>query len=185
MKKVVRIASFAIVLFTGLVSQAQTTTGKSAATTLNVNLDNAYDIQVGQSSVSIDMKTPDHFQQGNNSGKQTGHVIVSSNTGYEVKVAAETELLNNGISIPVSTVTVTPTLGEYRGAGTAPAASDVTLTQNALAVGTEKTIITKNSGETKREYDVVYAISAQQANEYLNKNTGVYSTKVTYSLYAK
>ena len=82
-------------------------------------------------------------------------------------------------------MTVTPTLGEYRGAGTAPAASDVTLTQNALAVGTEKTIITKNSGETKREYDVVYAISAQQANEYLNKNTGVYSTKVTYSLYAK
>ena len=64
MKKVVRIASFAIVLFTGVVCQAQTTTGKSAATTLNVNLDNAYDIQIGQSSVSIDMKTPVHFQQG-------------------------------------------------------------------------------------------------------------------------
>lgn len=185
MKKVVRIVSFALVLSTGLISQAQTSTGKSAATTLNVNLDNAYDIQVGQSSVSIDMKTPNHFQLGNDSGKQTGHVVVSSNTGYEVKVAAETELLNNGVSIPVSTVTVTPTLGAYKGTGSAPTVADVTLTQNALAVGTEKTIIAKNSGETKREYDVVYAISAQQANEYLNKNTGVYSTKVTYSLYAK
>lgn len=185
MKKVVRIASFALVLSTGLIAQAQTSTGKSAATTLNVNLDNAYDIQVGQSSVSIDMKTPNHFQLGNDSGKQTGHVVVSSNTGYEVKVAAETELLNHGVSIPVSTVTVTPTLGAYKGTGNAPTVADVTLTQNALAVGTEKTIIAKNSGETKREYDVVYAISAQQANEYLNKNTGIYSTKVTYSLYAK
>ncbi len=184
MKKVTQIASIAIIAFTGLAS-AQTATGKSAVTTLNVNLDNAYDIQVGQSSVSIDMKTPNHFQQGNDSGKQTGHVIVSSNTGYEVKVVAETELSNNGITIPVSTVTVTPTLGAYKGTGTAPTVADVTLTQNALAVGTEKTIITKNSGETKREYDVVYAISAEQANQYLNKTTGVYSTKVTYSLYAK
>ncbi|MEN9980790.1 MAG: hypothetical protein RIR67_1215 [Bacteroidota bacterium] len=185
MKKVVKNALLATVLFTGAVAAAQTATGKSASTTLNVNLDNAYDIQIGQSSVSIDMKTPDHFQQGNDSGKKTGHVIVSSNTGFEVKVAAETELLNNGVSIPVSTVTVTPTLGAYKGSGTAPTVADLTLTQNALAVGTEKTIIAKNSGETKREYDVVYAISAEQANQYLNKNTGVYSTKVTYSLYAK
>lgn len=185
MKKTLKIACFALLSVIGVVANAQTYTGKSATTTLNVTLANAYDIQIGQSSVTINMNAPNHFLSGNSSGNQIGHLVVNASTGYEVKVAATTELLNGAASIPVSTVTVKPELGAYGGAGTTPVVTDLTLTDNALAVGTQKTIISKDTGESKREYNVNYEIPAIQANEYLNKATGTYSTTITYSLFSK
>ena len=186
MKKLVGFAFFMMVFLVGISASAQSVdTGKSASTTLNVTIANAYDIQIGQSTVAINMNTPSHFTSGNNSGNQIGHLIVSSSTGYEVKVAATTELLNGAASIPVSTVLVKPELGAYGGGGTAPTVTDLTLTNNTLAVASQKTIISKNTGESQRGFNVDYAISAADASAYINKTPGSYSTTVTYSLFSK
>ena len=185
MKKTLTFAFFALLSVIGLRASAQTNTGKSASATLNVVLGNVYDIQIGQRSVSINMNASNHFVSGNSSGNQIGHLVVQATTGYEVKVAAASELLNGVKSIPVSTVTVKPQLGVYGGAGTPPSTADLVLTDQALAAGTQKTIISKSTGESKREYNVDYLIPAQRAAEYLNKTPGTYTTTVTYSLYAK
>lgn len=186
MKKLVSYAFFTMVFLLGISATAQPIdTGKSASTTLKVNLANAYNIQIGQSSVTIDMNTANHFAQGNNSGTQQWHVVVSSNTGYEVKVAATTELLNGASSIPVNTITVKPQMGDYLGGGIATPPTDIILTNNDLAVGTQKTIISKNTGETKRGYNVEYLITPANAVTYMNKTPGSYITTVTYSLFSK
>jgi hypothetical protein len=185
MKNLLGYAFFILSLFTGLSASSQIPQGKTASTTLNVTLANVYDIQIGQSSVSIKMNSPIHFTAGNNSGKQTGHLSVSCNTGYEVKVSASTELLNGTSSIPVNTITVKPELGAFKGMGTAPSVTDVTLMETPLYAAGPKTIILKNTGESKREYDVDYSISALTANAYMNKIPGNYSTTVTYSLFSK
>jgi hypothetical protein len=185
MKNLLGYAFIAILSLTAAIVSAQTSPTKSASSTLNVVLANAYDIKVSQSSVSINMNNSSHFTSGNNSGKQKLHVVVSCNTGYEVKVAATTQLLNGSSSIPVNTVTVKPEIGDYLGGGTPPTPTDITLTDTALAVGSPKTLISKNSGETKRGYNIDYSISAADATAYMNKIPGNYSTTVTYSLFAK
>lgn len=185
MKKTLTFALFALLSVIGLTASAQSNTGKSSSTTLNVTLGNAYEIQVRQKNVSINMNMPDNFRLGNNSGNQIGHLLIKATTGYEVKVAAASELLNGVKSIPVSTVTVKPQLGAYGDAGTRPSTTGLVLTNQALAVGTQKTIILKETGESLREYNVDYVIPAAQANEYLNKTSGTYTTTVTYSLYSK
>lgn len=185
MKKTLTFALFALLSVIGLSLNAQTYTGKSASTTLNVNLDNAYNIEIGQSSVSINMNSSEHYVSGNSSGNQYGHVVVGSTSGYEVKVSAASELLNGAAAIPVSTVTVRPQLGAYGGGGPAPTVTDLNLTDTSLEVGVQKTIISKDSGESKRSYDIDYAIFARHTAGYLNKTPGTYTTTVTYSLYAK
>jgi hypothetical protein len=65
--------------------------------------------------------------------------------------------------------------------GTVPSVTDVTLMETPLNAASPKTIILKNTGESKREYDVDYSISALTANAYMNKIPVNYSTTVTYS----
>lgn len=186
MKKIAVFAFLTLLLMSKNQVQAQAVdTGKSASTTLSVNLANVYDIQIAQPSVAIDMNTATHFLSGNSSGKQKWHVQVTSNTGYEVKVAATTDLMKGATSIPVNTINVRAEAGDYLGGGTFPAPTDIVLTDVALAVGTQKTIISKNTGETKRGYTIDYAIFPAGAAVYVNKTAGSYSTTVTYSLFSK
>jgi hypothetical protein len=184
MTKFFKIASVAMIALMANTAFAQVTTQQDQATTiLNVNLEGTYEITVGQPSVTIDMNDPQHFIAGNDSGVQANHVRVSATGDYQVNVSATGELMFGTNSIAVNTVTVTPTVGDYLGAGTstAPAA---TYTAQAIQNGTESTIITSPTGESLRGFNVVYAIPATQAAAYLNKPEGIYTTTVTYTLYS-
>ena len=188
MKKIFKIASVAIIALMANTAFAQVTTQQDQATTiLNVNLAGTYEITVGQTSVDIDMNDPQHFIAGNDSGTQANHVRVSATGDYQVNVSATGELMFGTNSIPVSTVTVTPTLGSYLGAGTSTAPT-MTLTAQPLATVTAlpagSTIISSTAGESLRGFDVVYAIPDTQAAQYLNKPEGTYTTTVTYTLYS-
>ncbi|WP_417350523.1 hypothetical protein [Flavobacterium alkalisoli] len=176
-----KVASVAIVALTANSLFAQTE--DTAETTLNVNLGSSFEITVADASVDIDMNTPEHFQSGNTSGQKTDHVQVSATGEYEVKVIASTDLTSGAETIPVSTITVTPTLGSYLGAGDEGSVSP-TLTAQSLSTSTENTIISCDTGESLRGYNIEYSVPAASAAEYLNHTTGTYTTTVTYSLYA-
>lgn len=183
-----KIASVAILALSANAAFAQVTAVEgTAATTLNVNLAGTYEITVGQLSVTIDMNDPQHFINGNNSGSQSNHVQVSATGDYQVNVSAAADLVFGSESIPVNTVTVTPSLGDYLGAGTSTAPT-MTLASTPLATVTDDTdgttIITSGAGESLRGFHVVYAIPAAQASQYLNRPEGIYTTTVTYTLYS-
>src|SRR5690606_12602012 len=98
-------------------------------------------------------------------------------------VIASSDLTSGSETIPVNTITVTPTLGSYLGAGSEGSVSP-TLTAQSLSTSTENTIISCNTGESLRGYNIEYSIPSDSASEYLNHSAGTYTTTVTYSLYA-
>ncbi|MUV03635.1 hypothetical protein GN157_07920 [Flavobacterium rakeshii] len=174
-----KIASVAIIALSANSLFAQDT----AETTLNVNLASSFEITVANASVDIDMNTPEHFQSGNTSGQKADHVQISATGEYEVKVIAFSDLTSGSETIPVNTITVTPTLGSYLGAGSEGSVSP-TLTAQSLSNSTENTIISCETGESLRGYNIEYSIPSESASEYLNHSAGTYTTTVTYSLYA-
>lgn len=186
MKNVFKFASVAILALTATSSFAQVQEDQ-ASTTLNVHVANAYEITIGQAQVDINMTSPSQFQTGTDSGSQVSHLQISATGQYQVSVQATSELVNttdSGLSIPVNTVTVTPTLGALLGPGSgAPTTLDLVADQ-PIEFGSENTIITSDTGESLRAYDVLYAIPAASAPQYLNQAPGTYSTTVVYTLYS-
>jgi hypothetical protein len=181
MTKIFKIASIAIVALI-----ANTATAQVNQTQLNVNLANAYSVVVNpaQSSVTIDMNQPAHFQAGNNSGEQVSHLQVSASGDYEVKVSALGNLVAGSETIAVNTVTVTPTTGTYLGTGTDPGSNSTCSTQPIeVGAANELTVISSSTGDL-RNYNVVYTIPADETAAYLDHSPGVYTATVVYTIYA-
>lgn len=183
MKKFVKIASFAIIAFAANTASAQT----EASTLLRVNLQDAYSIIIpeAQNEVTINMTLPTHFQNGNSSDIQSNHLQVSASDDFEVKVSAQGNLVFGSETIPVNTVTVTPTAGTFLGTGDDPGiASSFTPSPIPMnldpAAGT--TIISSSTGDL-RGYDMLYTIPASETSEYLNRPAGVYTATVVYAIY--
>lgn len=155
----------------------------SAAAQVNVIIAaQALSIEVAQPSVTIQMGQTSHFIMGNSSAQQPNHVKISSGSGYQVNVkaiASNFSLNGNTTTLPVNTIRVQTSIGT--GSSSTPPTGLQVVPQVPLTV-TQTQIVSATSGETTRGFNVTYSIPANQANSYLNRDEGTYSTTVVYTI---
>ena len=155
----------------------------SAASQVNVIIAaQALSIEVTQPSVTIQMGQTSHFILGNSSAQQPNHVKISSGSGYQVNVKAITDnfsLNGNATTLPVNTIRVQTTVGT--GTSSTPPAGLQVVPQVSLS-STQTQIASASSGEGTRGFNVTYNIPSTQANNYLNRDPGTYSTTVIYTI---
>lgn len=155
----------------------------SAASQVNVIIAaQALSIEVTQPTVTIQMGQTSHFILGNSSPQQPNHVKISSGSGYQVNVKAITDnfsLNGNATTLPVNTVRVQTTIGT--GTATPPPTGLQVVAQVPLS-SAQTQIASATSGEGTRGFNVTYTIPSNQANNYLNRDPGTYSTTVIYTI---
>lgn len=143
--------------------------------TLNVVLADVRSIKLNpaQSTVQLRFNNANDYQNGVVLNNQA-HLEVTSTGGFQVKVKSSGPSLQNGTNtIPVSTISLTPTLNSgYADAGLG--------LQTVTLSATQQQLITTPNGSTKIVFDVRYTASGGQP--YINKPAGTYVTTVTFSI---
>ena len=166
----------AIAMLTGIQASYAEGDQTSDNVTLNVTLAQVQSISVNtaQKTVTLAFQSASDYQYGVSS-TQVDHLNVSSTTSFQVKVMASGDLSNGTDEIPVSTITVTPTVNSgYSG----PA--EETLTGTSLSTSDQGIINSGTNGTVETHYDVEYKASGGE--NYINKSAGTYTTTVTYTI---
>lgn len=133
-------------------------------------------ITVNNSLVDLNFSTTDNYVNGVHSGSVTNdHITVSSNTGFQVNVKGSGDLVNGSNSIPLGTITITPSDGSQ----TISPAPAYTATSGGLSTSSQ-TIITSASGTTSAKFNIDYY--ARGGSDYVGKPAGTYSATITYSI---
>jgi hypothetical protein len=156
----------------------------SAQTQVNVTIAQVQSIQISQPTVNISMAKPSHFLYGNDSGQQSNHIKVSSSTAYEVTVKASSEYFShngNSTSLPVNTIALKTVTGNLTNSNAVPPAGLKVVPQIMLST-LPTTIIKSPVGEWGRGFHVNYAIPETKSPNYLNRESGTYSTTIMYTL---
>jgi hypothetical protein len=149
-----------------------------AGTNLKVQLQSIQSIRINeaQSDVAISLATASEYMNGKSSN-QADHIEIMSNSNYEIKVSAATNLIGDTASIDINTVTITPSLGSVGGA------TDGNIQLNPVALSlNDNTIVQSFQGDAQRSFNIKYQLSG--GDEYLDKPAGTYSTLVTYTILA-
>jgi len=136
-------------------------------------------ITVTHAAVAIQMNTPQHFTDGNDTGVLADHLVVTSNVGYKIEVIADGANFTPASGtdeIAVSNVTVEVTGAGNNVTSTATPAGAVALSDNAIE------ILTTDGGDINREYPVRYAVPSANAGSFLNVEPTTYTTTLTYSV---
>ena len=156
---------------------------ESASLKLNIVLNPIQTITVTatQKSVDIIYTLEDDYDKGV-SVKQNDHLKIFSTGGFTVSVESDEKLVNGeGKEIESTDVTV---LAEN---GTGNKVQNTTT--GAVALGSEKTLITSDSGGRDLMYNVTYNNKTGIKDKYINlyKNNGVntFTATVTYTIAAK
>ncbi|WKW46056.1 hypothetical protein P3875_09730 [Myroides sp. JBRI-B21084] len=181
MKKLV-IAS--LVMLMGITTQAQTDN-----VTLNVRLNPIQTLVVNpqQKTVNLDYTTTDHYNDGV-SAKQENHLNIFSTGGFEVKVkSSAAELANAGTAGPngnidASTIQIVATQGTQKALSNADYKSAVSLST------TEGVLVSSTKGARDKNIDIEYKAAGTDAylDKYVaNQTPTIFSTTVTYTIYAK
>lgn len=159
-----------------------------AQSRVDLNIEEIVTIDIGKTSVDLEMNHFSHFLGGNSTNALVSHVKVTSfpnvGSGYEVHVKASSDNLigPNNSAIPVSTVRVEAIAGDHPGLGNNPDA----ITFNPVQLNSEgKVLLDSPNASIAQEFDVTYSIPADQASVYLNRTPGTYSTTVEYSVIPK
>ena len=143
--------------------------------TLNVVLADVRSIRLNpaQTTVQLQFANVTDYQNGV-SLDEPAHIEVTSTGGYQVKVKSSGASLQNGVNtIPVSTITLTPTLSSgFADAGVA--------FQTVTLSSTEQQMITTPNGSSRIVFDVQYRASGGQP--YIDKPAGTYVTTLTFSI---
>lgn len=147
----------------------------SAGTSLSVELQSIQSIKIneGQSEVAVTLATTSDYVNGKSS-IQPDHIQIMSNSDYEIKVSAATNLTGTGGTIDIGTVQLTPTQGSVG----LPSAA-LQLNSVALALS-ENTLVHSSQGDAQRSFNVKYNVSGGE--DYINMPPGTYSTLVTYTI---
>lgn len=142
---------------------------------LSVNLADFQSISLNESQkqVDVDLKTVNDFKNGKSSEREN-HIEVTSTSKYEVKVSASSELIGESASIPVKTVSLTPSLGDSGNEN-----SELSFLNVALST-TNQTIIRSNTGDINRSFNIAYHVAGGE--EYMQKPEGAYKTTLTYTI---
>lgn len=171
-----------LLLFFPVVALAQI---GSAQSQVNIIIAQVQSIQVTQPNVSINMNQVSHYKNGNSSGQQSNHVKVSTSTGYQVTVKASTQYFSHNGSnstVPVNTITLQTAVGNDLTNSNAAPPAGLTVTPQTVLSTSPSTIVSSPSGEWSRGFHVNYTIPANKANEYMDIDSGTYTTTVTYTL---
>jgi hypothetical protein len=144
--------------------------------TLNVTLSDIQSIVVNNADIDLNFTTPSNYSNGVRNTLMN-HLTVTSSGKFIVKVkAAGTHLTKSatatGSPIPVSTISLTPTL-----AGTTFGTSTPT-TITALT-NADQTLYANTEGTTSSSINVSY--KAAGGADYLNR-TGSFTTTLTYTI---
>jgi hypothetical protein len=147
----------------------------SAGTNLRVELQSIQSIKIneGQNEVAVTLASASDYTNGKSS-VQPDHIQIMSNSDYEIKVSAATNLIGTGGTIDIGTVQLTPSQGSLGLPSTA-----LQLNPVALALS-ENTLVHSSQGDAQRSFDVKYKVSGGES--YLNMPPGSYSTLVTYTI---
>ncbi len=183
MKKLV-IAS--LVMLMGITTQAQTNTDN---VTLNVRLNPIQTLVVNpqQKTVNLDYTTTDHYNDGV-SAKQENHLKIFSTGGFEVKVkSSAAELANAGTAGPngninASTIQIVASDGTENALSNADYKSAVSLSTN------EGVLVSSTKGARDKNISIEYKAAGTDAylDKYVaNQTPTIFSTTVTYTIYAK
>lgn len=157
----------------------------SAETQVNVLISQVLSIEVMQPSVNIQMGMMPDFINGADSGQQSNHIKVTSNTAYSVTIRAVTGTFsNNGnnTTLPVNTIQVETTVGDDLTGSGDPVPSGLQAMPNTPLSENESTIINSPVGESARGFNINYRIPGGQTNAYLNRPPGTYTTSIVYSI---
>ncbi|HZH70550.1 MAG TPA: hypothetical protein VFD80_08880 [Flavobacteriaceae bacterium] len=136
-------------------------------------------IEVTHPTVTIQMNTPQHFTDGNDTGVLDDHLVVTSNVGYKIEVIADGVNFTPASGtdqIAVSNVTVEVTGAGNNVTSTATLPGAVALSDSAIE------ILTTDGGDINREYPVRYAVPSANAGSFLNVEPTTYTTTLTYSV---
>lgn len=169
MKKIILLAVVFAAFFGLNKISAQTT----SSTTLNVVLSSVQAIEVKESSVAINFTTSAHYSSGV-SAAQANHITFASTDKFNISVSAPDLKGGVGGDIPISTISLKPTLASSVTTLTAPTANDI-----AALSSTPQTLFSSTSGTTEGKLDVTYKASG--GSQYLGK-TGAYTSVITYSI---
>lgn len=160
---------------------AQTPTN-SDQVTLNIKLNPIQTITVNsdQKEVNIVYSSIDDYKNGV-SVTQDDHIQVFSTGGFQVKVNSAATLTNDkGTGINATDITVLATKGIDNG-------GENTI-ENAVALGSEQTLIASETGGRDLKYNVTYNNILGGNDKYLNlydkDANNVFTTEVTYTIIA-
>ena len=160
---------------------AQTPTNADNVT-LNIKLNPIQTITVnaGQKEVNIIYSSIDDYTNGV-SVPQDDHIQVFSTGGFQVKVNSAASLTNDkGTGIDATDVTVLATNG------TANSVKNTIV--DAVALGSEQTLIASATGGRNLNYNVTYNNTLGAADKYLNlydkDANNVFKAEVTYTIIA-
>ncbi|GAB3343068.1 hypothetical protein GCM10027299_58460 [Larkinella ripae] len=140
----------------------------SGNVTLTVTLVDVLALTVNNNNVTLTFDSAEDYQDGVSDTK-TGQLTVTSNKAYDLKVKANTELINGATSIPVSNVIVQ--VQNASGMGTTPA--------KGLSTG-DQTIAAGAPAAILRNVDLKYSTAAN--NTAFLQTQGSYSTTLVYSI---
>jgi len=173
-----------LMMLCGIAVQAQTDN-----VVLNVKLNPIQTLIVKTDQKTVDLNYIDRTDYLNGvSETQNNHLNVFSTGGFEVKVKSDgSELVNKATAGPngnidVATVKITAL------AGTQDPLVTATYNPSVALSATENTIVSSTKGAVDRNIGVTY--EAAGANAYIDKYVAnqtptVFTTNVTYTIYAK
>lgn len=175
MRNYKKILAVSIACLIGIGISTKTNAQATANANLNVVLSDVRSITINpaQSTVALNFASSTDYLNGV-FVNQAAHLEVTSTGGYQIKVKAATaSLVNNTSTIPVSSITLTPTLS----AGSTD--EGVSLFPVPLSA-TQQPIITTTNGNSRIFFDMRYQASGGQ--DYINKASGTYVTTITFSI---
>ncbi|MGE4586049.1 MAG: hypothetical protein AB7D05_01770 [Mangrovibacterium sp.] len=162
-------ALLAGIMLTGVQwAYAQTTADQ---VNLNVKLVTVQNIAVNsaQETVTLIFDEAGDYINGV-SENQSGHLIVTSTSGFQVKVSASGDLNYGTNTIPVKTISVEPS---------GAAGEGESFTPQSLST-TEAQIISSTYGKAGKSYDISYVSAG--GSDYMDIPSGTYTTTVTYTI---
>lgn len=173
-KKWVVLAAIAAVTLLSVRASAQT----SAQVNLSVVLTNVQSISASTNAVSLNFATASDYQNGV-SQTINDHLNVFSNGVFTVSVSASGDLTGTTTpsnTIPVSTISLTPSTGTSINPTASPTYSTVSLST------TSQTLIHNTRGVLVGKFNIKY--SANDTNGDYLKPGDTYTTTITYTIAA-
>ncbi|HZH70548.1 MAG TPA: hypothetical protein VFD80_08870 [Flavobacteriaceae bacterium] len=173
MKSIVQIGIISMLM---IVSSAVRGQIGSAEAQVNLSLAQVMSVEVGHNSVVIPMDLPVHFQNGNSSGELINHLQVNSILPYFLRVRAEesTFSLDGMVTpLPVSVIRIDATVNSGTG---------VTTATPLYLSASSGDVLQSTANEVSQSFNVSYSIPQAQTSSFLNREPGVYTTTVIYTI---
>jgi hypothetical protein len=175
----IRISLIAAILSVPCIANAQFTS-TTASTTLTVNLTALSGIVLNAAGLNptLNYLTSANYTNGVTLS-QTAALSAFSTSPYSIMLYATGQLVNtsnSSISIPVTDVTVTPSL--------AASNSTITITPQTIpvAVGNATKLIASTSGTILQNFNLAYSTVGAPTTDFINKPAGAYNTTIIYSI---